>query len=123
MYQMKSIFQGFPKLVIYHSCRFHTRKNMLSNVQSRYRKVTQETPKNPESFMKFISPAFFEPFSADLLLLKTAVIALIWVMIQLETFLTQFFNLTLLATVLQKRTIQPAFLNKHYLFQSNFIHC
>ena len=48
------------------------------------------------NFCKIIFPAFFEPVSAALLLLETAVIALIWVMIQLEAFMTP-----LLATVLQ----------------------
>ena len=69
---------------------------MLSNVQSHYRKVTQETPKNPEIFAKIISTAFFDPVSAALLLLETAVIPPLWVMIQLESFLTP-----LLATILQ----------------------
>ena len=41
-------------------------------------------------------PALFEPVSAVLLLLETPVIALIWVMIQLNAILTP-----LLATVLQ----------------------
>ena len=41
-------------------------------------------------------PALFEPVSAALLLLETAVIAVIWVMIQLKFFLTPS-----LATVLQ----------------------
>ena len=48
--------------------------------------------------MKIIFPAFSESVSAALLLLEKAVIALIWVMIQLEAFLT-----LLLATVLQLR--------------------
>ena len=39
---------------------------------------------------------FFEPLSAALLLLETAVIAPVWVLIKLEAFLT-----ALLATVLQ----------------------
>ena len=69
---------------------------MLSNVQTHYRKVTKERPYNPDIFVKFIFPAFLEPVSEALLLLETAVIALIWVMIQLEAFLTP-----LLATVLQ----------------------
>ena len=69
---------------------------MLSNVQTHYRKVTEERPQNPEIFVKFIFSAFLEPVSAALLLLDTAVIALIWVMIQLEAFLTP-----LLATALQ----------------------
>ena len=47
-------------------------------------------------FLKIIFPPFFEPVLAALLLLETAVIALIWVMIQLKAFLTP-----LLATVLQ----------------------
>ena len=46
--------------------------------------------------MNIIFPALFEPVSAALLLLETAVIALIWVMIQLKAILTP-----LLATVLQ----------------------
>ena len=45
---------------------------------------------------EIIFPTFFESVSAALLLLETAVIALIWVMIQLKAFLTP-----LLATVLQ----------------------
>ena len=69
---------------------------MLSNVQTHYRKVTKKRPQNPEIFVKIIFPAFFEPVSAALLLLETAVIALIWVMTQLKAFLTP-----LLATVLQ----------------------
>ena len=69
---------------------------MLSNVQTHYRKVTKERPLNPETFVKIVFPAFFEPVSAALLLSETAAIALIWVMIQLEAFLTP-----LLATVLQ----------------------
>ena len=68
---------------------------MLSNVQTHYRKVTKERPQNLEIFVVIIFPAFFEPVSAALLLLETA-IALIWVMIQLKAFLTP-----LLATVLQ----------------------
>ena len=75
---------------------------MVSNVQSYNRKVTQGTLRN-RKFCKFISPAVFEPVSAALLLLETAVIASVWVIIQLEAFLTP-----LLATVLQAidRTIQ-----------------
>ena len=69
---------------------------MLSNVQTHYRKVTKERPQNPDIFVIIIFPGFFEPVSAALLLLETAVIALIWVMIQLKAFLTP-----LLATVLQ----------------------
>ena len=46
--------------------------------------------------VNFIFSAFLEPVSAVLLQLQTAVIALIWVMIQLKAFLTP-----LLATVLQ----------------------
>ena len=74
---------------------------MLSNVQTHYRKVTKERAKNPETFVKSLFPAFFEPISAALLLLET-VIALSWVMIQLKASLTP-----LLATVLQlkKKTI------------------
>ena len=49
-----------------------------------------------EVYVRIIFPAFFDPVSAALLLLETAVIALIWVMIQLKAFLTP-----LLATVLQ----------------------
>ena len=69
---------------------------MLSNIQTHYRKNTKERPQNPEFFVKIIFPAFFQPVSAALLQLETAVIALIEVMIQLEAFLTP-----LLATVLQ----------------------
>ena len=69
---------------------------MLSNVQTHYRKVTKERPKYQEIFVKLIFSAFLEPVSVALLLLETAVIALIWVMIQLKAFLTP-----LLATVLQ----------------------
>ena len=69
---------------------------MLSNVQTHYRKVTKERPQNPEIFVKIIFPTFFGPASIALLLLETAVIALIWVMIQLKAFLTP-----LLATGLQ----------------------
>ena len=47
-------------------------------------------------FVKIIFLAFFEPVSSALLLLETAVIAILWVMIQLKAFLTP-----LLATVLQ----------------------
>ena len=96
MYQMKCHFEGFPKLVNYHSCWFQRRRKMLSNVQIHYRKVTKERSWNPEIFVKIIFPAFFEPVSVALLLLETAVIALIWVMNQLKAFLTP-----LLATVLQ----------------------
>ena len=96
MYQMKGHFKGFLKLVIYHSCQFQRRRKMLSNVQTHYRKVTKERPQNPEIFVKLMFSAFLEPVSAALLLLDTAVIALIWVMIQLEAFLTP-----LLATALQ----------------------
>ena len=66
MYQMKGHFKGFSKHVIYHSCRFQRRRKMLNNGRSHYRKVTQETPKNPEFFCKIMSPAFFEPVSAAL---------------------------------------------------------
>ena len=96
MCQMKGHFKGFPKLVIYHSCRLQRRRHMFSNVETHYRKVTKERPQNPEIFVKIIFPAFLEPVSAALFLLKTAVIALIWAMIQLKAFLTP-----LLATVLQ----------------------
>ena len=65
---------------------------MLPNVQGHYRKVTKETPKNLEIF---VIPAFFEPASAALLLLETAVIVPAWEMIQLVVYLT------LLAKVLQ----------------------
>ena len=41
------------------------------------------------NYCNFIYPAFFEPVSAALLPLKTVVIAPVWVMIQLEAFLTQ----------------------------------
>ena len=60
---------------------------MLPNVQSHYRKVTQETFENPESFVKSY-PAFFELVSAALLLLETAVVVPVWVMIQLKAYLT-----------------------------------
>ena len=77
---------------------------MLLSVQSHYRKVIQETPKNPESFVKSISPAFFEPVSADLLLLKTAVIAPIRVMIQPE--------------VLEKMSIKAGYISsQNYVLQ------
>ena len=108
MYQMKGHFKGFPKLVIYHSCLFQRRRNMLLNVQTHYRKVTEERLKSG------IFSAFLEPASAALILLETAVIALIWLMIQLEAFLT------LLARVLQlkEQLNQQIFLNK-YLFNQN----
>ena len=48
------------------------------------------------NFCKFKYPAFFEPVSAVLLLLETAVIDPGWVIIQLEDVLTPLF-----ATVLQ----------------------
>ena len=92
MYQKKGHFKGFPKLVIYHSCRLQRRRNMLPNVQFHYRKVTEERPQNPEIFVKIIFPAFFEPVSAALSLLETAVIALIWVMIQLKAILTPYWR-------------------------------
>ena len=47
---------------------------MLSNIQSHYRDVTQETPKNPETFESHIF-TFFEPVSAALLLQETTVTA------------------------------------------------
>ena len=50
----------------------------------------------PGNFCLFISPAFFDPFSAALKLLQTAVIGPVWVTIQHVAFLTP-----LLATVLQ----------------------
>ena len=68
--------------------------------------------------MKFIFSAFLEPVSAALLLLETAVIALIWVMIQLEAFLTP-----LLTTVLQLKEQFNQRLPKKISLQSNFIHC
>ena len=90
MYQIDGHFKGFPKLVIYHSCRFQIRRNILSNVQTHYRKVTRKFRKgktiNPEIFVIIIFPAFFEPDSAALSLLETTFIALIWVMIQLKAF-------------------------------------
>ena len=70
---------------------------MLSNVQTHYRKVTKERPLNAEVFVKILFLAFFEPVSAALSLVETAVIALIWVMIQLKAWL-------LLATVLHMIT-------------------
>ena len=69
---------------------------MLSNVQIHYRTVTKERPQNPEIFVKIKFPAFFEPVSGALFLLEKAAIAPIWVMIQLEAFMTP-----LLATFLQ----------------------
>ena len=62
---------------------------------------------DPEISVKIISAAFLEPVSAALLLLETAVIALIWVMVQLEAFLTPF-----LATVLQLQEQFNQFLPK-----------
>ena len=81
MYQMKGHFKGFSKLVIHYSCRFQRPRKMLSTVQRHLRKVTQETHKNQEISDQIISLASFEPISAALLLLETAVIALIWEMI------------------------------------------
>ena len=99
MYQMKGRFKGFPKLVIYHSCRFQicsqTSRPTIGKLQRKDLKIRK-------FLIKIIFPAFFEPNSAALLLLEMAVIALIWVMIQLKAFLTP-----LLAIV----------------FQPNFIHC
>ena len=69
---------------------------MLSNVQTHYRKVTKERPQNPEILVIIIFPVFSEHVSAALLLLETAVIALIWVIIQLKAFLAP-----LLVTLLQ----------------------
>ena len=69
---------------------------MVSNVQSHYRKVTQGTLRNPESFCTSISPSFFRPVSAALLLLKMVIIVPVWAIMQLEVFLTP-----LLATFLQ----------------------
>ena len=85
MHQIKAHFKDFRKLVIYHSCRFQRWRQMISNVQSRYRKITQGTF---VKFCKFISLAFFEPVLVALLLRETAVIGPVWVMIQLEAFLT-----------------------------------
>ena len=68
--------------------------------------------------MKFVFPAFLEPVSAALLLLETAVIGLIWVMIQLEAFLTP-----LLVTVLQLKEQFNQRLPKYTSLQSIFIHC
>ena len=68
---------------------------MFSNVQTYYRKVTKERPKNPEIFVKFLFSAFVEPVSAALLLLETAVIALTWVMIQPKAFLTPLLEIVL----------------------------
>ena len=61
---------------------------MVLTVQGRYRKVTQETLRNPDIFCKFISPSFFEPVSAVELLLEMVVIVPDWAMIELEAFLT-----------------------------------
>ena len=66
---------------------------MLSNVQSQYRKVAQIKIRK---ICIFIFPAFFEPVSAALLLQEMAVVAPVWVMIQLESLL-----MPLLATVLR----------------------
>ena len=60
---------------------------MLSNVQSHYRRVAQGTIRNLEIFCKFLSTAILEHVSAALLLLKTEIIAPVWVMIRLELFL------------------------------------
>ena len=72
-----------------------TEKNALKRPEPLSESYTG-TPKNPEIFAKIISTAFFDPVSAALLLLETAVIPPPWVMIQLESFLTP-----LLATILQ----------------------
>ena len=109
MYQMKGHFKGFPKLVIYHSCLFQRRRNMLSNVQTHYlgldileRVLYQESYKGKtlksEIFVIIIFPAFFEPtcFSSFIAARNGGYIALIWIIIQLKAFLTP-----LLATVSQ----------------------
>ena len=69
---------------------------MLPNIQSHFRKVKQGTLRNPDIAFKLISPALFETVSAALLLLEMEVIAQVWVMPQLEAYMTP-----LLATVLQ----------------------
>ena len=65
---------------------------MLSNVSESY---TGNTNKSG-SFCKLKSPAFFEPVSAALLLLETAVMVTVWLMNLLEAF-----PAPLLETVLQ----------------------
>ena len=54
---------------------------MLSKVQSHNRKVTQETPKNPEIFVKSnlqLSLSLFQlNIASSLILLETAVIAVL----------------------------------------------
>ena len=95
MYQMKVHFKGFPKLVI---TPVDSRGGEICSQTSRptIGKLQRKELKVLKFFLEIIFPAFFEPVSAALLLLETAVIALIWVMIQPKTFLT-----SLLATVLQ----------------------
>ena len=55
---------------------------MVSNVQSHYRKVSQGTLRNSEIFCEFIPPSFFEPVSADVLLLQMVTIAPVWTIVQ-----------------------------------------
>ena len=80
---MKGHFKGFPKIVIYHSCRFRDGEICSQTSRSTIGKLQRKV-------------IFLEPVSAALLLLETAVIALFWVMSLLKAFLTP-----LLATVLQ----------------------
>ena len=69
---------------------------------------SDKNPNNPnfkelqETLVKNISPVFFQPVSAALLLLETAVIAPVLVMFPLDAFLTP-----LLATVLQLKEPAP----------------
>ena len=69
---------------------------MVSNVQSHYRKVTQRTQRNPEIICNFITPSFFELFSAAVLLLEMVIIVPVWALIQLVVFLTPLLALQLL---------------------------
>ena len=88
---------------------------MLSNVQSQYRKVTQETPKNPEVVVQ----SYFQLSLSVISSLMTARNGdhCPRVMIQLEAFLTP-----LLATVLQlKEHLNQCLPNQTLSNQSNFI--
>ena len=91
----ESSFQGLFKMCTLSLRSIpETEKNTLKLPESLSENYTGNTLKSG-NFCNFISPLFFEPDSAALLLPETAVIAN-WVIILVEAFLTP-----LLATVLE----------------------
>ena len=74
MYQMNAHFKDFRKLVTYHSCQFQRRENGLKRPKPLSESYTGNTKKSG-TFLNIMSPSFFEPVSAAVLLQEMVVIA------------------------------------------------